>query len=204
MTNTYKLSVDDIKRVSTDYSNEFALAKIAVLSTKPNSHKIPITDKILRESGDTIRGKWVIAEYDKWKHDVTTHTPDTKIIGIIPKDTNIEYVVDEKLYEEPLEIVLQTTHKDVFLDYFKGKKEFISSLRSGMSLKVEDVYLCAEKNGRDIRVAKFSRNFVEKLKDLENKGYKLTDATIRFIVLWKKEDDEDEVPIVLSNLTFSK
>lgn len=95
MTNTYKLSVDDIKRVSTDYSNEFALAKIAVLSTKPNSHKIPITDKILRESGDTIRGKWVIAEYDKWKHDVTTHTPDTKIIGIIPKDTNIEYVVDE-------------------------------------------------------------------------------------------------------------
>lgn len=95
MTNVYKLSVDDIKRVSTDYSKEFALARIAVLSTKPNSHKIPITDELLRKSGDSIKGKWVIAEYDRWKRDVTTHTPNTKIIGIIPNNAEIEYVVDE-------------------------------------------------------------------------------------------------------------
>ena len=36
----YTLSVDDIEEVASEYSNEFALAKINVLSTKKNSHKV--------------------------------------------------------------------------------------------------------------------------------------------------------------------
>ena len=74
---TYTLAVSDINEVSTDFSDEFAIARINVLSTKPNSHKINITDEVLRRSGETLRGKWVIAEYDKFRNDVTTHTKNT-------------------------------------------------------------------------------------------------------------------------------
>ena len=35
-------SIDDIQEVATEDSVEFAISKIAVLSTKPNSHKINI------------------------------------------------------------------------------------------------------------------------------------------------------------------
>ena len=69
------------------------------------------------------------------------------------------HVADSNDYSEPSEIVLQTTHRDVVLDYFKNKKELIFDLRSGVSLKIDDVYLSAELHGRDVRVAKFLKSF---------------------------------------------
>ena len=120
---------------------------------------------------------------------------------------NIEKVVhdlDEKMYDEPSEIVLQTTHKDVVLDYFKNKKELIFELRSGFALTIDDVYLSAELNGRNVRVAKFSKAFTEKLEKLQEKGYHVTRGEVQFIVAWKGEDDEKETPIILSNLYFTK
>lgn len=83
-------SIDDIQEVATEDSVEFAISKIAVLSTKPNSHKINITKEILKRDGYSVLGKWVIAEYNGT--DVTTHTPNTHIIGYVPKDSNIEFV----------------------------------------------------------------------------------------------------------------
>ena len=38
----------------------------------------------------------------------------------------VEHVTDGAEYGEPTEIMLQTTHKDVVLDFFKNKKEIIS------------------------------------------------------------------------------
>ena len=111
---------------------------------------------------------------------------------------------DSNWYDEPTEIMLQTTHKDVVLDYFKNKKEIILSLQSGMSLKIDNNFLYTEINGEDVYIAKFSRAFTEKLELLSKKGYKLTKATIQFIVFWKSEDDDEETPIILTNLTFIK
>ena len=90
MDNRYYFSIDDIQEVSTEDSIEFAISKIAVLSTKPNSHKINITKEILKRDGYSVLGKWVIAEYNGT--DVTTHTPNTHIIGYVPKDALIEFV----------------------------------------------------------------------------------------------------------------
>ena len=83
-------SVDDIQEVATEDSVEFAVARIAVLSTKQNSHKINITKEILERDGKSVLGKWVIADFDGT--DVTTHTHNTHIIGIVPSDSNIEFV----------------------------------------------------------------------------------------------------------------
>lgn len=83
-------SIDDIQEVATEDSVEFAIARIAVLSTKENSHKINITKEILERDGKSVLGKWVIADFDGT--DVTTHTQGTHIIGIVPTDSNIEFV----------------------------------------------------------------------------------------------------------------
>ena len=90
MDNKIYFSIDDIQEVATEDSVEFAIARIAVLSTKPNSHKINITKEILERDGKSVLGKWVIADFDGT--DVTTHTQNTHIIGIVPTDSNIEFV----------------------------------------------------------------------------------------------------------------
>ena len=90
MDNKYYFSVDDIQEVATEDSVEFAVARIAVLSTKKNSHNVNITKEILKRDGLSVLGKWVIADYDGI--DVTTHTKNTHIIGIVPSDSNVEFV----------------------------------------------------------------------------------------------------------------
>ncbi len=52
--------------------------------------------------------------------------------------------VDTAHYDNPLEISLQLTHKDVVLNYFKDKKELILNLHSGYKLDINDNYLSAE------------------------------------------------------------
>ena len=90
MDNKIYFSIDDIQEVATEDSVEFAIARIAVLSTKQNSHKVNITKEILKRDGKSVLGKWVIADFDGT--DVTTHTQNTHIIGIVPTDSNIEFV----------------------------------------------------------------------------------------------------------------
>lgn len=90
---TIQFSIDDIQSVATEESVEFAIAKIAVLSTKPNSHKINITKEILKRDGKSILGKWVVADFNGT--DATTHTSQEKIVGIIPNDQELEFVENE-------------------------------------------------------------------------------------------------------------
>ena len=88
--------------------------------------------------------------------------------------------------------------------FFKNKKDLIFNLRSGTKLKIDDVYLIAEVNGRDVRIAKLSKSFVETLEKLNDKGYTPKTSEVRFIVAWKGESDEEETPIILADLYFEK
>lgn len=113
-------------------------------------------------------------------------------------------IEDGNCYEAPTEITLQLTHRDVVLDFFKDKKELLLRLRSGMPLFIEDSYLLAERNGRTVRIAKFSKVCRERMEHLRTKGYRPVSAEIRFIVAWKKADDEEEIPVILSDIHFQK
>lgn len=95
MNNLKEFSVHDIQRVATEDSKEFAIARIAVLSTEDNSHGIIITEEILRRDVPSILGKWIVTDYDKFRRDSTTHTNNQKIVGIIPKDQEVEFVTRE-------------------------------------------------------------------------------------------------------------
>lgn len=115
---------------------------------------------------------------------------------------DVEHINDNMAYDEPSELVLQTSHKDVVLSFFKEKKELIFQLRSGSELRIDDVYLTARLNNRDVRIAKFSKAFSEVLEGLRKKGYYPTSAAVRFIVAWKGEEDTEESAIVLADIHF--
>lgn len=116
-----------------------------------------------------------------------------------------QHLYDAQAYDEPNEIVLQLSHKDVNLGFSKPHKDAILSLRSGMPLTYHDHCLCLPSTGRDI--AQVSIKMKEKLGKWELKGYKVTAARIRFIVAWKSKDaprDEKESAIVLADLVMEK
>ena len=114
-----------------------------------------------------------------------------------------QHLYDAQAYDEPNEIVLQLSHKDVNLGFSKPHKDTILSLRSGMPLTYHDHRLCLPSTSRDI--AQFSIKMNEKIGKWELKGYKVTTVKIRFIVAWKSKDapkDEKESAIVLADLVM--
>lgn len=110
------------------------------------------------------------------------------------------YQQDTKLWPEPGEIVLHLGHKDVILDFFKGKKTRNLSLRSGEPLTADGPYLLS--NGR--RIIKLSHKCQEQLAGLSKRGYAIKNAEIRFIVAWKGETDPEETAIILPTLYLAK
>ena len=90
--------VDKLEKIDFDnYSNEeFAIARMGFLSTKPNSHELKISEEVLRNCAKTVLDKWVVA--DMQFGEPTTHTKNEHIVGKIPKDQSIEFVYDENNY----------------------------------------------------------------------------------------------------------
>lgn len=157
--------------------------------------------------------KNVFATNDEEKRKLYVGMTRAKESLYIHCNTNIlsQYSVEEIVktedateYEEPSEISLQLTHKDVVLNFFKDKKEFILELRSGRKLAISDNYLSAELNGRTLDVVKFSKAFMEKLENLKDKGYKPYSAFVGYVVAWQGEDDEGESAIILPILHFKQ
>lgn len=116
----------------------------------------------------------------------------------------IVYSVDSKDYDDPTEILIQLSYRDIYLDYYKNRQDAISKLRSGNTLSVTGDYLTAEIEERTVRIGRFSKAFYEKLCALKEKGFEPSKATVGFIVLWKGETDKDESFIVLPTLYLKK
>ena len=101
------------------------------------------------------------------------------------------------------DVIVQLSHKDVVLDFFLDKKSVVVGLRSGDALKVDGNYLVSSVGGRMVRVAKFSQSFIQKLSELADKGYRPQFAMVRYIVAWRKNEEETETAIVLPDLHLS-
>lgn len=84
-------SIDDIEMFKQDDDVDFAIAKIHALAVGTNSHKNPVSEEVLRRDAHTMLGKFLVAKYDRWANDVTTHENSEAIVGYFPKDSNIEF-----------------------------------------------------------------------------------------------------------------
>jgi len=111
---------------------------------------------------------------------------------------------DTRRFSQPEEIVLQLGHRDVVLDFFKGKRRLISRLRSGQRLFIRGLYLTAEIESRTVTILKFSRAFASELQKRFDQGYEVTEASVRFVVEWKRMEDEEETAIVLPDIRMKR
>ena len=93
-------AVDTIQQIQfDDYDEkEFAIAKVGFLSTRPNSHGLEISEDVLRDCASTVLGKWMVAKMNWLGTDATTHVPSEQIMGIFPKDQDVEFVEDDDGY----------------------------------------------------------------------------------------------------------
>ena len=110
--------------------------------------------------------------------------------------------VDPQNYPKPAELILQLSHRDVYLNYFKDKKYTILDLRSGMHLQIRANRLYIQKNDKLLPVLQFSAKCNEEVKRLSSSGYTPYDSEIRFICAWKGKEDTDESAVILADLYF--
>ena len=119
-----------------------------------------------------------------------------------------ENKIDANTYPKPSELILQLSHKDVYLDFFKDKKDLIFRqlcLKSGDRLIVKNNKLYARFNGEMLPVLQFSHKCYEDVKKLIASGYVPYDGVIRFICAWKgKEDTVEtaETAVILADVHF--
>lgn len=112
--------------------------------------------------------------------------------------------IDLHTYPKPSELILQLSHRDVYLDFFKDKKSLILKLKSGMHLAVKGNRLYVQINGRLTPVLQFSSKCNETIKQLIASGYMPYDAVIRFICAWKGKEDSGESAVILADIYFRR
>ena len=86
----------------------------------------------------------------------------------------------------PEEIVLQLTHKDVVLDFYKSRKKQVLAMVGGDALRYREGFLFFPESNQAI--AKLSTRMLESLREWESKGYSVYDAFVRFVVAWRPKD----------------
>lgn len=129
------------------------------------------------------------------------HT-DTDIFDGMPV---YEYDVCQKQYDMPDEIILQLSHKDINLGFFKTRKNEILALRAGQTLRFENNCLYDFRTNK--AVAQLSQKMQGELSQWVEKGYCVVSAAIRFVVAWRPKDaprEEKEHAVLLVDLMLKR
>lgn len=128
-------AVDTIQQIQfDDYDEkEFAIAKVGFLSTRPNNHGLEISEEVLRECASTVLGKWMVAKMNWLGTDATTHEPDEQIMGIFPKEQEIEFVEDDDGYLRAYATaVISKMYAKKYYDMFVDDNERAVSVEMGV------------------------------------------------------------------------
>ena len=154
-----------------------------------------------RPSKDTDLMRQYYVGITRAKNRLFVHTNGDSFANL-PAD---RHLLDFTEYAMPGEIVLQLTHRDVYLDFFKGVKREVLALRSGDALHYDDTRLYNPATHQPVAI--LSADMQKKLAAWEEQGYTVASASVRFVVAWKPKDapkDAPESAIVLADLTLSK
>ena len=98
-------------------------------------------------------------------------------------------------------ISISLSMHDVWLDFFKGRKDIILRLRSGDNLLYKNGYLL---NEQGINIIALSTSGKEKLKIYIDKGYEVTGAKVSFTIAWRPQESNIEYAVCLANIVLSK
>lgn len=119
MQKTIKFEASSVKHIDMSaYDNDdYMIARTAFLSTRPNSHDIVIPKDVLREYAPSVLGKWVTAEVKF--NDCTTHTNGQSIVGIVPKEQDVEFVeADDGYLDAYVDCIISKRYAKAYCDVF--------------------------------------------------------------------------------------
>ena len=98
-------------------------------------------------------------------------------------------------------IALPLSMHDVWLDFFKSRKQQVLNLRSGEKLEYSNGYLVSKHAGY---VAALSKSMKKRIEDLELKGYTVTDAEVSYVIAWRPPEEKQEIYVCLANLLLER
>lgn len=147
-----------------DYGDEeFAILKVDFLSTNKNTHNLNISDSVLREYASSVLKKWLIAEYDEFYQDVTTHTENQQIFGYFPPEQEIEFreedgitiasamAIISKIYSTKLyNLFEEDTVKDVSVEMMVSGEELEDGSVDVTNFNIAGVTVLGKVLGNDV------------------------------------------------------
>ena len=120
-------------------------------------------------------------------------------VGLTRAKQNLFLVTNPPIEYSSISIALNM--RDVWLDFFKGRKDIVLCLRSGDCLQYKDGYLL---NDQDINIIALSASGKDKLKVWTDKGYEVTNAKVSYTLAWRPQDSETEYAVCLANVVLTR
>lgn len=121
--NKVSMALSDWRQFEDDENISLAFGNVTFLSTRPNSHKHTYTREVIEQYAPSYLGQMIVAEYDKFTKDTTTHTDEKmNIVGYIPSNQEVQYFTDEDGYfNASVDIVLSKIYAIDVYNLFKSK-----------------------------------------------------------------------------------
>ena len=141
MEKDFKFAVEDIQRLNVEEydENEYCVARMKFLSTRPNSHGLKFSEEVFRRDAKSVLGTWIVAEM--LAGDFLTHTPAESIIGIVPKNQDVEFVeADDGYIDAYVDAVLSKRYAKGAYDVFVKDNNRSVSIEFNYSHPEDDEY----------------------------------------------------------------
>ena len=139
MQKEYNFAVEEIKRIEfSDYDEqEFSIARLGYISTRPNYHGIGISEDCLRASAPSALGKWVVA--NMVAGDCGSHDKEEHIVGMIPQDQEVEFVEDDDGYLRAYcDAIISKRYAADFCEIFEKDNNRAVSIEARFDMEDED------------------------------------------------------------------
>ena len=203
------MSISNWSEYQNDDSIEFAFGKVDFLSNRPNSHKHLYSEEVIKENAPTVLGKWVVAEFNKYTSDATTHTDNEVIVGYVPTSQEVKYrydadgylvasvdVIISKIYATDVyEMFKRKNYKSVSIEELVNFTEETSNIIDGVEEKViESFNICG--------ITILGDNYNPSVPNANIQLTKMSesDVDLEDIYVTYSEKHMDKIDIVLSKL----
>lgn len=139
MQKNVEFSVEEVRHIeASEYDSEdYMLARIKFLSTRPNSHEIVISEDVLKAYAPSVLGKWVTGEV--MFGDCTSHTDGQTICGIVPREQDVEFVeADDGYLDAYVDCIISKRYAKQYCDIFSENDDMRAvSIEAAFGMKDE-------------------------------------------------------------------
>ena len=122
MENIVQFEVSDIQIIEAENypTDEFAIARLGFLGSNPNSHKLDISNEVLRNDASTVLGKFVVADINPLTGDATTHTLSETIKGYVPMEQTVVFKEQDGYLRAYVDAVISKIYAPDFCAIFEN------------------------------------------------------------------------------------